>query len=61
METQITFYDWLMLAAFAAFMLMMIAWMYAAIQNATQYPDDFEDEYWDEVKEKCRKDRKHES
>jgi len=61
METQITFYDWLMLAAFAAFMLMMIAWMYAKIKNAVQYDDDDEQEYWDQVNEKCRKDRQHES
>lgn len=60
METKITFYDWLMLAAFAAFMLMMISWMYAEIQNAVQYDEDDEQEYWDQVNEKCRKDQ-HES
>lgn len=62
METQITLIDWLMLAAFAAFVFMMGMWMHCAVKNAMNCPPDWEDqEYWNQVNSKQREDRQHEN
>ena len=61
MESSITLINWLGLAMFAAFVFMMGMWMHCATKNATQYPDDWdEQEYWNQVKEKESEKRQNE-
>ncbi len=62
MENFNTIGDWLWLVMFAAFVLMMGSWLFCAVKNMAQYPDEWEDqEYWNDVNHKQMEDRQHES